>query len=161
MGFIIQLQRRAIEKFNDYPKTPWPETIFGKDDVSFFLTNGKIFCYGVSKGFGTCSDIHGMDVAVFGFIKPNKSTIPKNDVRPAELKKCSYAVYLWPYGVVPVKSKEKIDPNQHDPEEPERVVELLNYVDHEYCHCSLKNGEINWIQVKLERTGLISTYIQM
>ena len=90
MGLVLQTQRRAIEELKKEVKTSWPESFFEKN-VNCFLDQDRkrIFCLGVSEGIGTCSDIHGMNVAVFIENFTDEKKLDKQKV-----KKCAYAVLL-------------------------------------------------------------------
>ena len=86
MSSIHQFQRRAVESLR-----------FGRDDLpasfspaSFALNDERplYFC-GTSEGIGTCADIQGMWVAVFGLVQPS----PKVPVG-RHLSECRYAVLL-------------------------------------------------------------------
>lgn len=59
MGFILRTERRAVE------------SVFQKNCISlkpgqkYFLENRELFFVGVSLGIGTCSDLHGINIAIF------------------------------------------------------------------------------------------------
>lgn len=64
MGLVIQMQRRAIE------------VVFDKLDLrigsgsGFILNGSNLDLLGISDGTGTCSDIKGIDIAVFSLDFP-------------------------------------------------------------------------------------------
>jgi hypothetical protein len=60
LGLVIQFQRRAIE--GAFTKTP----ITIAKETEFRLNGRRLNLLGVSPGFGTCSDIWGVDIAVLG-----------------------------------------------------------------------------------------------
>ena len=69
----MQTQRRAIEALHEFAKSSWKPKAFEGHDASFFLKRNRnareneldaLELLGISKGFGTCSDILGMNVAV-------------------------------------------------------------------------------------------------
>ena len=59
MGLITQMQRRSVEKVY----VPFEMTIRAAD--KFFLFQKEIRLLGISVGIGSCSDIHGVNIAVF------------------------------------------------------------------------------------------------
>ena len=67
MGLVLQMQRRALESAIGASYIPIAS------DKKYRIGNDEIFFWGVSQGYGTCSDIHGLDIAVFGF---EESTTP-------------------------------------------------------------------------------------
>ena len=97
MGLILQLQRRAIESLCADRNAG--ELRYVQSNTSFSLLDQQnpsdprrpIRAFGVSRGVGTCSDIHGMDVLVFGDGTPDDGIpmIPLSDIQ-----KCCYAVLL-------------------------------------------------------------------
>ncbi|OGY64788.1 MAG: hypothetical protein A3I24_04555 [Candidatus Harrisonbacteria bacterium RIFCSPLOWO2_02_FULL_41_13b] len=71
MAFIRQYQRRAIEEFSPFQNRQ-SFTVFPYR-IRFRLVNGRpLYFLGFSEGIGTCSDIHGMNVAVFSLQRPEK-----------------------------------------------------------------------------------------
>ena len=61
MSFILQNQRRAIEKV-------FTRTNFTIWQTSWFSLNGRpVNLLGISTGIGTCSDIHGVNIAVLSW----------------------------------------------------------------------------------------------
>jgi len=74
LGLIRNYQRRALEKVINIKEPDEPITI--GPELSFYLgEETEIFFTGISKGIGTCADLHGIDIAVFGLEKPKK--LPK------------------------------------------------------------------------------------
>lgn len=72
MGQIRQNQRRAIESFAGEPEAVRPPCITSSTQLGG--PNGNNFYYaGISRGVGTCSDIHGMDVLVLSNNPPASS----------------------------------------------------------------------------------------
>src|SRR3989344_5937839 len=138
MGFVIQMQRRAIEALKPYAEAPWPSEALTKEDISFFLgKDGQgalippLVCLGFSEGIGTCSDIHGMYVAVLGH-RPFDWDAAKNP-NTRELARCAYAVLLWPGDAIETKVLEHRDHGvrrielDHNLEGARSTVELLKF----------------------------------
>lgn len=102
MGFMIQTQRRAIEQLKPEADglSSWPQSIFdGKVKQlrsAFYLCTedgGFGLSYlGTSEGYGTCSDIHGMNVLVFGLQVPEIKIKKEEKVKMA---KAAYAALLF------------------------------------------------------------------
>ena len=95
MGLILQCQRRAIDRLREYA-TPLPKIA---DGTNLFLNDGIEICRlhiaGVSGGFGTCSDIFGMDVLVLDFWTPPEGFKPRIP-HGSSVAKCAYAVIARP-----------------------------------------------------------------
>lgn len=73
MGLTIQFQRRAIESHAREPEAISPPDITNITQIE--APDGTKFYYaGVSRGIGTCSDIHDMDVLVLtsNLIEPSR-----------------------------------------------------------------------------------------
>lgn len=66
MSCIRQYQRRALEALK--PKEI--QSIYLLSTNEFYLDNQKIYLLGISEGIGTCSDLHGVNIAVFSRAKP-------------------------------------------------------------------------------------------
>ena len=88
MSSIRQYQRRALEslkpeKTDDFIVCP---------DDQYFLNFQKIYLLGISKGIGTCSDLHGVNIAVFG----SQTTLPELrwHPKPGEKIECSWSALL-------------------------------------------------------------------
>lgn len=176
MGFILQTQRMAIESLKPYAPEPfWPSDLFlepsgdfWKKDIGFRIApkgcvgTSALYFYGISGWIGS-SDIHGMDVAVFGYRPTEKSFLEFEWLR-RRLPQCVYAVLLWPSDVVPLRTSSseeatKIDSDLHDPTEPVQVVELI--ACHDYSHgntWTTKYGDILILLLYFHRTGVLSTY---
>jgi len=181
MGFVIQMQRRAVEALKEFVTSPWPSAeTFQKQDVIFYMGKNEVHGWnetlsylGLSEGFGTCSDIHGMDVAVFGRMPCNTWQLEQEgkDWRWVEkphwerLSACSYAVLLWPDGHLPVRILETLHAGRLG-HEIHRIaltsdnraygtVELLQFSSFESATSCTST------HVFLERTGLIASYVEM
>lgn len=76
MAGLRQFQRRAIEHVIK-PVTPAP-TISLAPKHKYFLNGREIFLLGISTGVGTCSDLHGINVAVFGN-RPNDFSLSASE----------------------------------------------------------------------------------
>ena len=69
MAFVLNTQRRGLEeaigtKYVDLHK---PRRYYLKQK---YYGETEIFFWGVSDGVGTCADLHGIDIAVFGYENP-------------------------------------------------------------------------------------------
>ena len=69
MASIRQYQRRAIEELFPF-RDGKSFKIFPNKDRFFLIDGTPLYFVGLSEGIGTCSDIHGMGVAVFSFNPP-------------------------------------------------------------------------------------------
>ena len=67
------------------------QSIYLVSTDEFYLENEKIYLLGISKGIGTCSDLHGIDVAVFGHIEPKDNRIP---LKPNARIFCAWSALL-------------------------------------------------------------------
>lgn len=90
MGLILQRQRRAIESLRGKIKR---DLGGAQVDQELCLENGqRVHLLGVSGGFGTCSDIHGLDVMVVGFSPPPNG---KPYIDPwVSIDRCRYTVLV-------------------------------------------------------------------
>lgn len=161
MGFILQNQRRAIEELKIHAENLcWPdifndiENEFLIEEFNFVLDCGclmaDIYLRGISEGIGTCSDIKNMDVAVFGY-NPSKEPIIKK-----QLKKCEYAVLLWPQNILPEGKTFCGSGN------PVQTVELLKYKGRFTCSLpSFVKGKKreHIISLRFLQTSFCSIYI--
>ncbi|MBI5733232.1 hypothetical protein HY967_04795 [Candidatus Jorgensenbacteria bacterium] len=163
MGFIIQMQRRAIESFRGRIRTAWPADKFRRGKFDFSLVGERspvvhgmqpLVCLGISEGIGTCSDIKGMSVAVLGYKWHGENDKEYKD--QGRLSKCAYAVLLWPYSILPLEREEKI--KKYDPLEPKSVVELISFVRFEEWRDLANRLHTSFY---FERTGIIKPYINM
>ncbi len=120
MANIKQYQRRAIESLlqslllSEQFKIRWPKDI-DQDKCRFFYHNQEVYFLGISTGVGTCSDIHDLNVAVFGNFgeKPE----PRCPARQG-LSDCDFAVL--------VRKPTLNDPEEwNNPKFPQLVIELL------------------------------------
>lgn len=70
MGLILRTERRPIE------------AVYGQNLISlkpgqkYFLEGKELFFIGVSKGVGTCSDLRGIDIAVFQYTTNQPAVTP-------------------------------------------------------------------------------------
>ncbi|MDO8558481.1 MAG: hypothetical protein Q7S09_04840 [bacterium] len=85
MGLILQFQRRAIEAvFEDC-------SLKISEGQRRYLDGEELSLLGVSVGVGTCSDLHDVDIAVFG----KKAAFDLRANHPVSLpKECRGAVLL-------------------------------------------------------------------
>lgn len=118
MGRITQYQRRAIESLwqgiseEERTRISWPKPI-SKDELRFFYKGKEVYFLGVSTGEGTCADIWGLDVAVFGNFGEKPSRPIANSRHNLETSR--FAVLV-----------RKPTPEEwNDPTRPHLVVELL------------------------------------
>ena len=95
---IIQAQRRAIEALKPLVGQPWPQEAFA-NKCSFYIGQGptvrplpSLVLLGFSRGIGTCSDIKGIDVAVFGYRSFN---LWSNYNRDTSFKRRYYSDRTW------------------------------------------------------------------
>lgn len=86
MSSIRQYQRRALEALKP-EKVAISFSVSKKDEETLFYVQrrvkGKvrferIYLLGISEGVGTCSDLEGINIAVFGLKKPLSTQLPKN-----------------------------------------------------------------------------------
>ena len=64
MGLVLQRQRRAVESaFSNMHFVIHKET-------KFYLYSKRVSLLGISVGVGTCSDLHGIYIAVLGEFSP-------------------------------------------------------------------------------------------
>lgn len=70
MGFILRTERRAVESVFQH------NLISLRSGQRYFLENREIFFVGVSLGIGTCSDLHGINIALFQEIDSRSTIIP-------------------------------------------------------------------------------------
>lgn len=172
MGFVLQTQRRAIEALAPFAKSPWPEEIFVRCDATFRVGqenwNTPLVFRGISEGFGTCSDLHGVDIAVFayGFWEGKDRQIQAAKLDWPRLSRCKYAVLLWPSGVQVAEVIEnltgglkRVDPVKVNPDSPMLTVELLEFFSFKPESFSSLRGEDHFTNVYLTRTGLISSHV--
>ena len=100
MSRITQFQRRAIESLwkdisnGQKDKVKWPKDI--SPDCHFFYKEKaiykekEVYYLGISNGVGSCSDIMGVNVAVFG----NFGGIKPKPYSRDPLSSCQYAVLV-------------------------------------------------------------------
>ncbi|MDP3792779.1 MAG: hypothetical protein Q8Q89_03540 [bacterium] len=87
MSRVIQYQRRALEKVIDQSSSFTIEA-----GQIYILNNSVVFLAGLSEGVGTCSDMHGVYVAVFTKDPADQSRIRFLD--PNHKLECGGAVLL-------------------------------------------------------------------
>jgi len=87
MSSIRQYQRRALEALK--PKEI--QSIYLLNTDEFYLNDEKIFLVGISRGVGTCSDLHNINIAVFSRIKPENNQTP---LRPTLEILCAWSALL-------------------------------------------------------------------
>lgn len=69
--------RRALEALK-----PKQKDIFDFSQQDEFVLSGKrIYFLGISEGIGTCSDLKGINIAVFGRRKPEACRMPCKDAK--------------------------------------------------------------------------------
>ncbi len=138
MGLVIQFQRRAIEKLRAQNREKSPLRLMSKfgSDIRFTVDGKPARCLGISEGIGTCSDIGGMDVAVFG-VCGDTAPVRLNGHAPKALE-AEYFVFLH--------NGTKLD--KHGA--PRATVELLE------CRPAEKSGQL--IVFDLHPTGEIADY---
>lgn len=69
MSRVNQDQRRGLEKL--ISKRDREFIVHCDGSQKFRFENGsELFLLGISIGIGTCSDVHGVNIAVFGIAKP-------------------------------------------------------------------------------------------
>ena len=172
MGFVIQMQRRAIEALKPFAEAPWPTEALTKEKISFFL--GKdgpsaiippLVCLGFSEGIGTCSDIHGMYVAVMGHREWDWDDTKNPSAQ--QLARCAYAVLLWPGYAIEAKVLEHHDHDvrriklDHDLQAPRSTVELLKFESFRTLDFERPSGTEWFTHICLVRTGLIKSYVNL
>lgn len=86
MSSIRQYQRRALEALKPESQNPLSVSIAH----TYYLNGEEIYLLGISKGVGTCADLHRINIAVFGKTKPHKSPFAGKN----ELEQCEWAALL-------------------------------------------------------------------
>ena len=80
MAHILQNQRRTLESLRpseDMEVIIRPRQVYRYEGHQLFLS-------GISKGMGTCSDLHNIDIAVFEYgLKEKQRFIPKSEINCA------------------------------------------------------------------------------
>ena len=74
---IHTYQRRALESLK--PEEPIPLIVSLEDE--YWLQGERIFLIGASPGIGTCSELHGIYIAVFEKNQPTRVQLPKGKKR--------------------------------------------------------------------------------
>ncbi|KKT81993.1 MAG: hypothetical protein A3B99_02050 [Candidatus Yanofskybacteria bacterium RIFCSPHIGHO2_02_FULL_44_12b] len=166
---IIQAQRRAIEALKPLVGQPWPQEAFA-NKCSFYIGQGptvrplpSLVLLGFSRGIGTCSDIKGIDVAVFGYRSFNRED-QEIEIDRNRLANCAYSVLLWPRRPVEIKvlsieSGIRRIALDHDLEAPQATVELLRFDSFRDHEPATIKGRDRFTVVYLQRTGLIVSYV--
>lgn len=86
MASIHNYQRRALESVIG-PESP--DMLPNLEGDKFYLGGEPIYFLGTSSGVGTCSDMHGVDIAVF-------SMTPANGEPRGTLESCTHAALVRP-----------------------------------------------------------------
>lgn len=86
MGNIHTPQRRALESLK--PEEVRSLVISIKD--KYYFNGREIYLLGISEGAGTCSDLHGINIAVFGQKESLSPRFPGGKTRV----NCSWAAIL-------------------------------------------------------------------
>ena len=159
---IIQAQRRAIEALKPLVGQPWPQEAFA-NKCSFYIGLPSLVLLGFSRGIGTCSDIKGIDVAVFGYRSFNRED-QEIEIDRNRLANCAYSVLLWPRRPVEIKvlsieSGIRRIALDHDLEAPQATVELLRFDSFRDHEPATIKGRDRFTVVYLQRTGLIVSYV--
>jgi len=143
MACVIQMQRRAIEELRPVKGNLLVKGFLGnnlgrvsrrKIPIKFALEESfPLYFLGVSEGFGTCSDIHGINVIVLSLIPPG------NLLTESEWRKVIGAEYTVLLSEVEGSVK--------------RILELL----------ALENIDLsaNPVAVTFRRTRKTSSYVQL
>lgn len=179
MGFVLQRQRYGIEAFRGQLEGVWSKEAFAMVpegyDLSFYVceySNPKIgcrhsvVCSGISEGYGTCSLIHGMNVAVFDENKTGRYEPLRSDCWP-EIVNCEYAVLNWPRRIVlanlsiQVEGTGRVAPDISNPFKSQRVVELLKMDHFKHHNWDTPKKSNRSTMIYFVRTGLISVYVPM
>jgi len=140
LSFILQTQREAIEDLiRDWPTAD----LRGRKlkDIEFCVLEygdgaPRIYCWGVSGGYGSCSRIHGMNVAVFGKSEPESDEVFDDFEK---LQTCYYAVLVSEPFEEDGQIKRRVDLLKHD--------------------CSVPT--VNGLMVFFRRTGEDQEYVQL
>lgn len=145
----MQMQRRAIEDVRPQ-KATWPKGTLGiarkLPKPHFHLTNRrKLFFYGISYGLGTCSGIHGMNVAVLGLDSPGVKTCR---MERRELYDSEYFVLL-----THLSDAEKANVARHNRVPVSMAVELL--------HCRAVRAHTGEVAFVFEKSGRIARYVNL
>lgn len=180
MGFTMQTQRRAIEALLPHVASTWPKEVFAGKHLLFraskfpdaaLIQQDLIDFWGVSVGIGTCSDIHGVDVAVFGLRSGNNAHNNTKDFK--FLSSCAYAVLVWPaeLRVISFKGSKIIRGNSHDIHKLDyrscddplhqniRFIELLDFLKIEECDYEFSELRAKPSSIHFLRTGTVTSHI--
>ncbi len=106
MSCIRQYQRKALEALK--PKEIQSIYLLSTDE--FYLDDEKIYLVGISKGIGTCSDLHDINIAVFSRIKPEDNQAP---LRPNVEILCAWSALLR--GLTDTELQEEVDEKKDMP----------------------------------------------
>lgn len=169
MGLVLQTQRRALEAFDPYAMPAWPREALERNDARFIAGQADtdrfvdpLVCIGISQGIGTCSDLHGVSIAVLEYAFEIKKSQEDFPVDWAWLGACKFAVLQWPSGVcmLPTPAQPKVgllqvDPQVVNPMQIHRTLELLEF----FSFKQLDFGATRFTNIYLGRTGLLSSYI--
>lgn len=168
MGNIVQMQRRTIEGLYRKLENGWPREVFEKEKPPFlFFVRNEILdptnlrgikLLEISEGIGTCSEIEGMNAAVFGY-----STIPPNEgmaCKPQSLANSACAILLWPQAVLIGNPDAPEEIRRIDPLcDKKSALELLEYDG--FHHSKAEHGRMRWTSIYFRRTGHLGLYTPM
>ena len=168
MALILQRQRRAIEALKPFVEKSWPSESFTEGHVSFYIGEGptqtpSLVFLGFSEGIGTCSDIHGMDVAVLGYRALGNEKEKDLDIK--RLAGCAYVVLFWPVHAIEVKvlaeksERVRLIDLDHDLQAPKATVELLRFHSSQSFELTSNSGNQNYTMTYFQRTGLVASYV--
>ena len=143
MSGLRQFQRRAIEALAAEPEAlPPPEGI--GDNLIWTPEGTQLVPLGISRGVGTCSGVHGVDVLVVAQAPRSETNGPtKAEAMAAKLatSECAYTVE--------VRGAKPHEREQYLPVVAVRAVELLRPAS------ETEDGFI------FERTGKVSSYVNL
>ena len=130
MAGLRNFQRRALESLVNMGASVITTRLEG---AKFYLDETPIYFLGVSTGIGTCSDMHGLDIAVFANFPPIGK--PRGN-----MKSCLYAALLR-------SSTEEEKQQQACPDLAYMTVEGLEVVKQEWNYVVFKQGGTKAIYV--------------
>lgn len=111
MGNVHTPQRRALESLK--PEEVRPLVISIKD--RYYFNGNEIFLLGISEGIGTCSDLHGINIAVFGQKELSSPRFPRGKTEV----NCSWVALLRK------PTDEELKQEGHDSRTPCLIVEEI------------------------------------
>ncbi len=86
MGNVHTPQRRALESL----KPEEVRSLVISIEDKYYFNGNEIFFLGISEGIGTCSDLHGINIAVFGQEESPSPRFPRGKIKV----NCSWAAIL-------------------------------------------------------------------